>query len=280
MIADLDESLRRLLIRELPIQNDEVDIQFNQPKREWSAHVSRPTLNIFLYDVRENQKLRQTQPMWETDRNPDGTTYQRRKPIRLDLHYLVTVWAIEPEDEHRLLTRTLMALFRFPNLPDDLLVESLLVQNKQIPMNVAQYTEINNTTDFWTVLDNEMRPAVVLVITVSLDPYTPIAVPLVRAREVTIGPSSVPLARQLDRGGEPDRFWTIGGEVRSRKPLDYTEVQLTLVETAMKVPVRSDGRFSIGNLRAGPYTLEYSGGTSPIHRCTITVPSSDFILEL
>ena len=280
MIADLDESLRRLLIRELPIENDEVDIQFNQPKREWSAHVSRPTLNIFLYDVRENQKLRQTQPMWETERKPDGTSFQRRKPIRLDLHYLVTVWAIEPEDEHRLLTRTLMALFRYANLPDELLVESLSAQNKQIPLTVAQYSELNNTTDFWTVLDNEMRPAAVLVVTVSLDPYTPITVPLVRAREVRIGPSAVPSTYRLDAGVRPDAFWTIGGELRSQKPIDFTGVQLTLVETASKVSVNLDGRFSIGGLRAGTYTLEYGFSGSPIHRCTITVPSADFILEL
>ncbi len=280
MIADLDETLRRLLVREIPIEDDEVDIQFNQPKREWSAHVSRPTLNIFLYDVRENQKLRQTQPMWETERKSDGSIYQRRKPIRLDLHYLVTAWAIDPEDEHRLLTRTLMALFRFPNLPEDLLGESLQRQNKQIPLTVAQYSELTNTIDFWTVLDNEMRPAAVLEVTVSLDPYTPITVPLVRTREVRIGTSSRPLSFQWDRGVSPDQFWTIGGQMKSQKPLDFTEVQLTLVDRAQKVPVNADGRFTIGGLQAGSYTLDYGIGKKPTQSCKITVPSADFILEL
>ena len=57
MINDLDEVLRQFLVRELPIKNSEVDIAFDQPAREWSARVSRPTLNLFLYDLRENQKL-------------------------------------------------------------------------------------------------------------------------------------------------------------------------------------------------------------------------------
>ena len=194
MIDELDEVVRKLLIREMPIQNGEVDIEFNQPRRDWSARVSRPTLNIFLYDIRENQKLRQTQPMWETERNPDGNATQRRKPVRVDLHYMLTAWATEPEDEHRLLSRALMALFRFANLPEDLLTEGLQVQGKQIPVMVAQYSELNNSTDIWNVLDNEMRPAISMIITLSIDPYAPLTVPLVSHREIRIGPSAIPAA--------------------------------------------------------------------------------------
>ncbi len=49
MYNDLDEALRQLLIRELPIKNSDVDIKFDQPKREWSGRLNRPTLNLFLY---------------------------------------------------------------------------------------------------------------------------------------------------------------------------------------------------------------------------------------
>src|SRR3990172_3170765 len=112
MIDDLDEALRQLLIRELPIKNGEVDIEFKQPTRQWSARISRPTLNAYLYDVRENVKLRQVQPGWEVSRGNGGGGIRRLNPVRLDCHYLITAWAAEPEDEHRLLARTLMALFR------------------------------------------------------------------------------------------------------------------------------------------------------------------------
>ena len=43
MFHDLDEVLRQLLIEEIPIKNGEVDIEFDQPSREWSARLSRPT---------------------------------------------------------------------------------------------------------------------------------------------------------------------------------------------------------------------------------------------
>ncbi|MCB0014294.1 MAG: DUF4255 domain-containing protein, partial [Anaerolineales bacterium] len=58
MFDELEEALRQLLIQEIPITDGEIEIAFDQPKREWSARLSRPTINLFLYDVRENVMLR------------------------------------------------------------------------------------------------------------------------------------------------------------------------------------------------------------------------------
>src|SRR5436309_13183071 len=112
MIDELDDVLRNLMIRELPIKNNEVDIAFQQPKKDWSARVSKPTLNFYLYDVRENNKLRQPSPAFLTEPNGarKNSVVQRRHPIRIDLHYMTTAWATEPDDEHRLLARAIMVL--------------------------------------------------------------------------------------------------------------------------------------------------------------------------
>jgi hypothetical protein len=40
MIADLDETLRQLVTAELPIKNGEIEVEFDQPKREWSARLT------------------------------------------------------------------------------------------------------------------------------------------------------------------------------------------------------------------------------------------------
>ncbi|MCB0005881.1 MAG: DUF4255 domain-containing protein, partial [Anaerolineales bacterium] len=63
MITDLDETIRNILRAELPIKNGEIDVKFDQPKREWSARLNKPTINLYLYDVRENNVLRTHQ--WE-----------------------------------------------------------------------------------------------------------------------------------------------------------------------------------------------------------------------
>ena len=280
MIDDLDQVLRQLLIRELPIKNGEVDISFDQPSREWSAGVGgRPTLNLFLYDARENTKLRQTRPIWETVPNPDGTVTQRRRPVRMDLHYMITAWATEAEDEHRLLAGTLMALFRQPHLPEDLLPESLSDQPVPIPLEVAQTDELQNPADVWNVLDNEIRAAIALTVTLALNPYQPVTSPLVRARELRFGQSGTPATERLDEGSEAETYWTVGGVVRSGgEPLSAG--QLSLVDQGREVPLQEDGRFTIGHLRAGEYTLSVSRDGGEPHLFQIAVPAPDYDLDL
>lgn len=138
MIADLDETLKRLLVSELPVKNGEIDIQFDQPKREWSSRLTRPTINLFLYDLRENPALRQH--AWERlppNGNGENQGVHKRTPMRVDCLYMLTTWANEPDDEHRLLARSLTALFRFPILPRERLVGSLEAQPYDIQARLA-----------------------------------------------------------------------------------------------------------------------------------------------
>ncbi len=276
MINELDEVLRQLLIRDIPIKNGKVDIAFDQPRREWSARLNRPTLNVFLHDIRENVKLRNVQ--WERERSENGKTQARRTPVRLDLHYLITAWAIEPEDEHRLLTGTLMALFRHDHLPEDLLPEVFQDQPVPMPLKVAQYEEFRNPSDIWSALDNELRPGIICMVTLALNPYLPLETPLVRTRELRIAPTVTPAENRFSEGERPDIFWTIGGTVQSGKPLE--SMQLTLVERSRDIAIQPEGRFSIGNLEAGNYTLEVSIKGQKPSRHKITVPSPDYELKV
>ena len=297
MIDDLDEVLRQYLIRELPIKNSEVEIAFDLPKREWSSRLSRPTLNLFVYDLHENNKLRASK-QWRVEYNGDGTATQRRQPVRLDVHYMTTAWAADPGDEHRLLARTLLVLLRVPSLPEDLLPESLQNQPRPIPIEVAQPEALVNATDIWSVLDNEMRPAIAFNITMSLDPYAPVTEPLVRTRELRVGQAIVPelqspgaaaasatgeepaglaLPQMLDEKAGRDELWTIGGNLRSERPVE--DLGLTLVERGLKVPVLPGGRFTIGGLRAGEYTLEVAVEGREPKRHRIRVPAPDYEVD-
>lgn len=278
MINDLDETLRQLLIREIPIKNGEIDIAFDQPKREWSARLNRPTLNLFLYDLFENKKLRQTRPLWDIERNNGGTVTKRRKPIRIDLNYLITAWANEPDDEHRLLSRTLMALTRFPYIPDELLPESLQAQPVPIPLMTGQEEELRNPADFWGSMDNEWRPGITCVVTLALDPYQPVTGPLVRTREIRFGQSRKPSTQQLTEGFEPGTYWTIGGTLHSDKPLE--EIEVRLVERGEDITLQPEGRFAVGNLRAGNYTLEIGVKGRKPKKHKITVPAADYDFEV
>jgi len=277
MIHDLDDVLRQLLIREIPIKNSEVDVVFDQPTREWAARLSRPTLNVFLHDIRENLKLRHSQ-QWIVEQNPDGTATQRRTPVRVDLHYMITAWANEPDDEHSLLARTLMALFRRPSLPQDLLTDSLRDQPHPIPLEVAQVDEFRNPPDVWNALDNEIRPSVVLTVTLAIDPYLPLITPLVSTRELRFGQAEKPAERTELTEGTEDVFWSVGGTIHTDRP--FEELHLTLVERGLDVPIKEEGQFSINGLRAGDYTLEVATDGRSLKRSKITVPAPDYELNI
>lgn len=45
-------------------------------------------------------------PQWLVERKPDGSVVQQRIPVRVDVHYLITVWASTFDNEHNLLART------------------------------------------------------------------------------------------------------------------------------------------------------------------------------
>jgi hypothetical protein len=280
MIEDVDEALRQLLIQEIPIRNGEVDITFDQPKREWSARLNRPTLNFFLYDVRENKKLRGTQPIWDVEQQNGNTVTKRRRPLRVDLRYIITAWATEPDDEHRLLSRALAALSRYSHLPQDSLPDGLQDQPMPLPIMVAQEEDFRNPADLWGAIDNEWRPAIPCVITLALNPYLPITAPLVRTREIRFGEAVRPVNQgHYADGIEPDVFWTVGGTVRSDKSPD--DIQVVLMERDLTVHLQPGGRFAIGNLRAGDYTLEISvKGRKKAQRHTITVPAADYVIEV
>ena len=279
MLKDLDEVLRQLITRELPVK---VEITFDQPKREWSARIGHQhTLNFFLYDLRENSALRQAQPMWEVTHNDNGTMTRQRKPYRMDLHYMITAWSPHPEDEHSLLTSALMVLLRHPHLPEDLLPKSLQDQPAPISLMVAQNDELRNPADIWSALDNEIRPTIVCVITLAVNPYQPILIEeVVSARETQFGQAPHPGDQALDEKAKDEPFWTVGGTVSIEPPLQREDVRLTLVEQGLRVPLGEGGRFSIDSIRAGNYTLEIAVEDGETQHHKITVPAPDYMFEV
>jgi hypothetical protein len=202
MIAELDETIRQLLIAELPIKNGEIDISFHQPKREWSARISRPTVNFFLYDLRENNTLRQHQ--WERmPKDPvNGLAQLKRTPYRVDCFYIMTTWAAEPEDEHRLLARCLLALFRNPILDSNRLVGSLKDQPFEIQTHLAVHDRLTNPAEVWSALDNEIRPSIPYIITLALDPWAEVSGPVVKTLTFRYGQA----------GDLPEDKWLIAEE--------------------------------------------------------------------
>lgn len=280
MIEDLDLTLEALLKAELPIKNGAVDVKFDQPTREWSGRLTRPTVNFYLYDVRENVVLRQHQ--WEQLGGGNGRDHRARRkrtPYRVDCHYMITTWASEPDDEHRLLGRTLLALFRHPLLPEHLLQGQLQNQPYDIQAALARHDRLTNPAEVWSALDNEIRPSISYVLTVALDPWQEVSGPVVRTLRLRTG------ARDEDAPGEQllaptvDEKVYIGGTVfKEEEP--QPSIGVALKGTGFFGTSDSRGTFTLGGVPPGEYTLVAWPAKGKPQERQIVVPGDDYDIAL
>src|SRR5437763_10438241 len=105
MLADLDGALRSLLRAVLARHGfNGVQIAFEAPSREWAAGLSTPTLNLFMYDLREAANGSGAE--W-AERRSNGQARLERPPLRVDCAYSITAWTRAVQDEHRMLSQAL-----------------------------------------------------------------------------------------------------------------------------------------------------------------------------
>jgi hypothetical protein len=285
MIADLDETIRQLLIAEIPIKNGEIDIKFEQPKREWSAKLTKPTVNLFLYDVRENPELRKHGWQQLPQNGQRHTVTQKRMPFRVDCHYMMTVWAAEPEDEHRLMTRSMLALFRHPVLEGEMLAEGLRHQMFPIRTYLARHDRLTNPAEVWSSLDNEMRPSISYVVTLALDPWAEITGPAVSTYILRVGRTEGPanLGRFTKEGFDIELI-TIGGTVydKAKDGTPQPGIDVTIKGTGFASTTDSEGRFILGSFPAGEYTLvlQPPDGKSKEKKVTVPAAADEYDLTL
>ncbi len=197
MLVDLSKTLERILRDQGKIQRSAIDIEFEMPTSEWSARISRPTINVWCFDVRENLKLR---TMEKGSVTYNGNIAMRSiPPRRMDVTYLVTAWANKPEDEHQLLWRALATLKAVRFLRPEDCDGDLRLQGHNIPFVVADMSEPKaNFTDIWSVVDNQMRLGFPVTATVELETDMGFSAPVVLSSTVAVGESLDPRTRELD----------------------------------------------------------------------------------
>jgi hypothetical protein len=190
MLDDLDKTLESVLRNRGGIGSD-IEIAFDQPNREWASRLSRPTLNMFTFDVRENQKLRQVDR--EVSRNGSSAKITI-PPRRIDVAYLVTAWTRKIEDEHRLLWRALSTMKRFIYLAPAACEGALRYSRVDIPLLVAETspTMTTNLVDLWSVLDNQMHLGFTVIATLELDMAFEEETPLVLEATISTAQSERP----------------------------------------------------------------------------------------
>lgn len=172
MLHLLDESLEAFLRAAVPLPRREIDVSFAAPDRDWAARVSRPTVNLYLWDVRRN--LEQRDGGMETVPGEDGRPLRRAPLPRVDCRYLVTAWTSEVQDEHSLLGHTLAALLLHTEI-DVRYLQGSLAQVVPGPTIEVAGSDGRDNSDFWSALGGQLKPGLDVVVTATVDAATLVA---------------------------------------------------------------------------------------------------------
>ncbi len=207
MIPEVDEALRTL-IRSDALKGSEVEVVLDAPTKDWAARRNAPTVDCYLYDIRED--LRRRERGWVSIRD-DGGTLVGRSPVPryYKLSYLVTAWTQRPEDEHRLLSALLRCFVARDEIPRELVNAPLTETGLPLPVTVAMPPpEDRAFADVWSALGGELKPSLDVVVTVPVD----IGVVYPAGPPVTEGPA----VSMSDVGGN-------GADVQRRRHVPRSE---------------------------------------------------------
>jgi Pvc16 N-terminal domain len=194
MIAEVDAALEALVRRDA-LNGTKVDILFDAPNKEWVARRNAPTLDLYLYDIREDLPRRQLGPEPVRDATTGYVANRSLPPRRFRLSYLVTAWTQRPEDEHRLLSACLAVLARNEFIPFDLVEGTLAASPFPVLLTVClPPPQDRSIADVWSALGGELKPSLDLVATAPLDLgyRLPVGKPILEEPLLGIGGPGIP----------------------------------------------------------------------------------------
>ncbi len=268
-LADLDEALRTLLKRELENHGfDGVEIAFDAPSREWSGKLTGPSVNMFLYDLREASGQ---SAVSADERRQNGRVVIGAPDLRLEATYAVTAWSKAVEDEHRLLSQVLSVLYTHKGLPEDLLT-GRLANYGTIETIIGRPME--EKADFWSAVGGQYKPSIDFAVRMSVESGSY----LIRGPEVR---SQTLQARLKDapRGTmqENHRF---GGRVLDGDGNPVADAWVALPDVGTWTSTNAEGRFIFDRVPEGPVKASVRTVDGRSTERTLTIPGKDTDLVL
>jgi hypothetical protein len=163
VIHEVDSALLGLIQREA-VGTSDVEVVFDAPTKDWAGRRNAPTIDVYLYDIREDLRRRERGLLNEYS-DARQIVARHLPPRYFKLSYLVTAWTQRPEDEHRLLSALLSCFLLHDAIPSDLLTGPIADLGLSVPVTVAlPPPEDRAFADVWSALGGELKPSLDVVV--------------------------------------------------------------------------------------------------------------------
>ncbi len=273
MIADLDSGLRELLLGQLRRHGfDDIDVVFETPTSEWASTLTRPTVNLFLCDIRKSQRAGQSGPSGGRD---GGRATERPPALRVDCIFAVTAWSKAVADEHRLLSQVLGVLYAFPNLDGHLGARFAAgAQEFSVLASVGEQRP-EQRSDFWRSVGGVYKPALDYVVALSVESGHVVE----RGPDVRTTVLRTSLAEARHAGVQ--ELTHVGGVVRDEDGAPVADAWVAMADLGRLATSDADGRFRIRSVPPGTHEVRVRHRDGHEARVEIEVPGAplDVVLD-
>jgi hypothetical protein len=180
-LSALENTLQSWLREQLPLPEDIGDVSFDSPEGTWGTSVTRPTVNLFLFDV---ARAAQQPVVVAPRRDAQGVMVRDQPAPAVSFSYLLSTWGGGVREEHQLLGDAIRAVLRTPFLAGGP-QQAELVGPVQLMLSAPEQVHAH---DLWAGLGGRLRASLVLVATtaVTLDRPQRVA-PAVQRVEAEVG---------------------------------------------------------------------------------------------
>ncbi|MGH9326210.1 MAG: Pvc16 family protein [Terriglobia bacterium] len=248
------------------------DIVFDRPLDPFTP--PKTTVDLFLYDLRENLDLRLNE---ETTTRVGSQVITHPAALRLACSYLVTAWPMGgadlPLQEQRLLSEVLVVLSHYPTIASTFLQGSMVGQDPPLPMVALHPDALKNLAEFWSSLGSKLKASLTVTVTISVPVFSDLADFEVTTETTQYSPGpSVPAETLI----------AFGGQVVGPGSQALAGALVDILDAGLRQTTDSSGGFIFDDVPAGLHTIRAvaSGYRPQVQGLTVPGTPDEYVITL
>jgi len=248
------------------------EIVFDRPLDPFNP--ASTTVDVFLYDLRENQELRLNE-VTTTVVGDQIVTHPAN--LRLACSYLITAWPVGgtdlPFQEHKLLAQVLRQLSHYPIIPENFLQGTLIGQDPPLPMVTLHPDALKNLAEFWSSLGSKLKPSLTVTVTISVPVFSDL-------NDYIVTTHTTNFAQGF--GGPEETLIQIGGRVLDNHANGLAGAIVDVLDMGLRETTDEKGQFNFVSVTAGVHSVRAIATGFQAHTQSITVPGlpDDYVIQL